>query len=279
MERKNYFQKEEEHLGPFGLIKFGGSSLKDSASIDLCINAVLENRFRAVVVSAPGETTNLIKRILDNYYRWDNYESLFAIYSEIMNGLGLADFGLIEKCFAEFDERMKRNEPESVLAWGEWSMAQIFAARLGGEFANTADLLRIRQCEGERIIDYSSASLVQQRFMQSKAICVFPGYYGSSAENGSTLTLNRGGSDYTGIFVAYSLGTGLVKSTDVGGLLDDQGNVRSKASYCDLESFDPGAKLINKQARDFAISTNTPIWIKCSKDRNLPGTIIGSSII
>ena len=274
MERKNCFQIEEEHQQTFGVIKFGGSSLADSKSVDVCVNTVLADNFLAVVVSAPGETTNLIRAILDQSHRLDNYESLFSIYSEIINGLGLADSGLVEKCFREFDERMQKNEPEEVLAWGEWSMAQIFAARLGGEFFDTKDLLKIRHVGDERRIDCTSAGLVQQKVTQSKGICVFPGYYGTSVVDGKIMTLNRGGSDYTGIFVAHSLGMGLVKSTDVGGLWDNQGNVLSNASYCDLERFDEEAKLINKQARDFAISTNTPIWIKCSKNSDFVGTII-----
>ncbi len=275
MERKIYSNGEAEHLCTFDVIKFGGTSLGNSQMVNRCIETVRCGVFQAVVVSAPGKTTNLLEEMLDRHLPLKDDSKVLDIYHALQEELGLPEPNLIDNCIADLSNRLISNERDSVLAWGEWSMAQIFAAKMGATFVDSAEVLKVvEDSNGDRMIHESSADLVNRKFDNSSGVLVFSGFYGSSLMDNKVMTLNRGGSDYVGVYIASCIGSGLVKSTDVDGLLDFGGNVISNANFCDLIAFDKNVQLINKQARDYAQCTGTRIWVKNSIKIDAQGTII-----
>jgi aspartate kinase len=207
------------------VVKFGGAALATHARVRAAAARVRSLRDAGhalvVVASARGDTTDRLLR----------------------------DIGAVDPSF-----QVPTREADRVLATGEALSAALLASALAGagvpaESVGPEDAVLV--AEG----DYGCASLRElrpgriERLLASGVVPVVPGFQGIRAD-GELVTLGRGGSDVTAVFLASELSARechLVK--DVDGIYDRDPAVVEDASRFDHLSFDTLVQLSEAGAR------------------------------
>jgi aspartate kinase len=238
----------EEKGPPIVVLKFGGTSLGTSRRIGLAALRVKEQIalgfLPVAVVSAKGRTTDRLLRQLRAVCR--------------QNG-GPAP-------------RSKR-EVDRALATGETLSAALLAAALG---ANGIRAQSVSAAEAVLIArgPYGAARLTQlkpgriARLLDNGIVPVVAGFQGIR-EDGEIVTLGRGSSDVTAVFLAAQLGaTACHIVTDVAGVHEEDPRLApdsprfSALSFEDLvEITDRGAHVVHPQAARAAHSGSVPLHI------------------
>lgn len=232
--------------------KFGGSSLADADGCRRVANIVrMDPACRVVVVSAPGVCEGYPVKMTD---------TLIEIARTIVNGLEGPVFEGVRPTwradlwcdnvslrFGSLMDNLNRLEPKRLqLNWqfttdelcahvrslaaqgdlecaeaylasrGEWYMAKIMAAYLNATFVDAADVIRLK--DDGSVDETATARLIVQHCAGHELV-VIPGFYGAT-EDGTILTLGRGGSDVTMALVARALSARAEKWTDVPGVFE-----------------------------------------------------------
>ncbi len=236
------------------ILKFGGSSLKDFASLESAV-AIAESRFReglslVVVVSARGETT---ETLLD-------YASRFTSDSP--------------------------REMDMLLTSGERISAALFAMGLVSRgvpavslTGSQAGIITDAVHTNARILEIRPARV--EALLSEGKVVVVGGFQGVSYKKEIT-TLGRGGSDVTATALASSLHAKRCEIfSDIDGVYSanpadiPKAEHRRELSYEEMQSFgEAGAKVLHPRAIDFAKKTGVIIECKSTFHPNGKTSVI-----
>lgn len=237
------------------VLKFGGSSLKDSDCIkkvlDIITSRVNSGYKTVVVVSARGKTT----------------ESLL-------------------KAAAEFAPNGNPREVDMLLTTGERASAAIVAMALESKgfpaislTGSQAGIITDNNHTNARIIEIRP-SRVLNALSEGKTVIVC-GFQGVSFKKEIT-TLGRGGSDTTAVALAAALDAEKCEIfSDIDGVYDADPAIIPYAEKLDTLSYpemqelsEAGAKVLHSRAVEFAKEHNIAIYCKSTFEPENPGTVI-----
>lgn len=266
------------------ILKFGGTSLCDAASIKKCAEIISKDKnVSAVVVSAPGKRygeekiTDLLFGICadpENSAAMDKVERRFDdMIRELDVGLDFSsDYNAVINA-------AKSGDTQYAVSRGEYFSAKITAAYLGFKFIDAADVIKFSGGALDRKTTYKKISDA----LALSRPAVIPGFYGSDG-GGKIVTFPRGGSDITGAVVAAASGAEIYKNyTDVSGFMFADPEYSDKMRPIDRLSYGEayflargGARVIHCDAVKYAEDGGIPIVIKNTFSPSDDGTVIDS---
>jgi aspartate kinase len=297
------------------IMKFGGTSVEDAASIERVAEIIRERLSLRpiVVVSAMGKTTRKLLQAAEASAAGDSRTTLSIVAdlktrhtSEarrlVKNTAEREVFGFIER---HFDELKKLLEGlailgevpprglDKILSYGELLSSAIVADALAerGIRAQLMDSRKLIKTDDR----YGSASPLFEitdrnireaitPAIESGAVPVLQGFIGSTRE-GATTTLGFEGSDYTAAIVGAALDARDIQIwKDVSGLMTCDPAIHTAArtvkvctfaEAADLTYF--GAKVLHPKAIHPAARKNIPVHIYNSKRPAATGTFISAS--
>ena len=271
------------------VLKFGGSSLADSAQFAKVKNIVESDRNRElVVVSAPGKRNSEDNKVTDLLYlvhahirygvAYDGVlEMIKEKYAEIKSGCGLkTDIeALIDDTFSKVD---KKTSVDFIVSRGEYFSAILMAEYLGYTFVDAGDWLTF-EFSGKVNAEKSEKKLRELKSIYGRIVT--PGFYGA-LPNGDIHVFSRGGSDITGALAAAYLDADVYENwTDVSGILMvDPRIVKNpksiaRVTYDELRELSyMGASVLHEDTVFPVRIKDIPVNIRNTNEPDNPGTII-----
>ena len=271
------------------VLKFGGSSLSDSAQFAKVKNIIESDEERqVVVVSAPGRRDSKDSKITDLLYLchahlkydvpYDGIRDMIrSRYAEIKKecGLSIDIEGKIDEIFAKID---KRTNVDYIASRGEYFNAMLMAEYLDFKFIDAADWL-VFDYKGE--VDFKKSEENLQELYNIYGQIVTPGFYGSMP-NGEIKVFSRGGSDITGAIAAASLNASVYENwTDVNGIMMvDPRIVKNpktiaRVTYDELRELSyMGAAVLHEDTVFPVRLKDIPVNIRNTNEPDNPGTMI-----
>ena len=279
--------------------KFGGASVKDAEGIrnisQLILNEAVESL--AIVVSAMGKTTNMLEKVVNDYYdrntpnidkvkhyHYTILEELFdkthSIFDEVNNL-----FVEIEWAIEDAPTSTYAYEYDQIVSVGELLSTKIVSAYLEQEgFANkwidARDIIRTDNTYRNARIDWQ---LTQQQIAKhiSNGVFLTQGFIGCTTENFTT-TLGREGSDFTAAILGFALNAEEVTIwKDVDGMLNadpryfDDAKLLQQLSFTEaIELAYFGAKVIHPKTIQPLKEKNISLRVKSFLNPNEEGTVI-----
>ncbi len=293
------------------VLKFGGSSVADAANIKKVIEIVKDavNRDRTVVVSsavsgctdsliAIGELAKngdgsyislmdnlrekhhkIIEELFDNRYERKEItatcDSLFCTLSEICKGVFL----------------LKELTPYSldhIMSFGELLSTKIISAKLkqlniSHKWKDARELILTDRLNDKHVVNERITSAQTATFFNDDTadLYIVPGFIASDVY-GRTVTLGRGGSDYTASILAAGTGARALEIwTDVCGMMtadprivEDATPIRNISYKEALELSHFGAKVVYPPTIQPVVKQRIPIYVKNTFYPNDAGTLI-----
>jgi aspartate kinase len=291
------------------VFKFGGASVKDSASVRNVL-AILKKVVKgptALVVSAMGKSTNKLEEISKAYFFKEG--NAFALLEELKTfHLEIADalfedkknrlFEELNNVFVEIQWALEE-EPaysydqhyDQIVCQGEILSTKIISAYLNeqglkNKWLDARGLIQTDNTYREGKVNYElSEKLVQDEFdsvFKQYQLLVTQGFIGGTSENFST-TLGREGSDYTAALLAYFTNARqVVIWKDVAGVLNADPRYFRNAKKIDALSYHDaieltyyGASVIHPKTIKPLQNKNIPLYVRSFLDPDAPGTVIG----
>ena len=166
---------------------------------------------RYVVVSAPGRSSGSDLGITDmlyichsKFFGGENYAEILAAiydcYNSIVQGLGI-NFNIDDAMSSLKDDLSSGKSVDYFASRGEYIMAGIFAAYLGWELIDAAEIIRFK---ADGTLDKELSLSTAGKILLNTNHAVIPGFYGSMPD-GSIKTFKRGAGDITGGIAARSV--------------------------------------------------------------------------
>jgi len=280
--------------------KFGGASVKDAEGVrnicQLLLNEVTEPL--AIVVSAMGKTTNMLEKVVNDYY---------AINSPTLDEVKHYHYSIIEELFDKshsiFDEVNNlfveiewaiEDAPTSTFAYeydqivsvGELLSTKIVSAFLEQEgFANkwidARDIIRTDNNYRNARIDWKLTQQQIAKHIPYNEVFLTQGFIGCTTENFTT-TLGREGSDFTAAILGFTLDAEEVTIwKDVEGMLNadpryfDDAQLLNQLSFIEaIELAYYGAKVIHPKTIQPLKEKNISLRVKSFHHPSERGTII-----
>ncbi|KQT17614.1 aspartate kinase [Chryseobacterium sp. Leaf404] len=286
------------------IFKFGGASVKDAEGVKN-VSAVLESQGFSkclLVISAMGKTTNELEKVVELYFKKDNYqteiEKIKRKHIEIANGLfpeNHAVFAEINLFFDDIDSFLRRNKSpnynfvyDQVVSCGEMISTKIVSEYLNeiqftNQWLDARDYIQTDNSYREGMVNWAKTEEFISRL--NKDICyVTQGFIGSD-ENNFTVTLGREGSDYSAAIFAYCLNSeAMTIWKDVPGVMTGDPRkfkdvaLLSNISYEEaIELAYYGASIIHPKTLQPLQQKNIPFYVKSFIDPTKPGTKVGFS--
>lgn len=270
------------------ITKFGGSSVANAVQFRK-VKAIVESdpARKYVVVSAPGKRDSKDNKITDLLYLLDAHRqynvdasNVFALIRKRFVGIK-EELGLkqpIEKELDAFYTNLNQYTQNEIVSRGEYFCAKLMAEYLGYDFVDAQDIIRFNL---DRTVDMqATASKLQAKCAQFEHF-VFPGFYGSSADN-QIQVFSRGGGDITGSILAKCLNADVYENwTDVSGFLMADPKIVSNPqpithiTYSELRELSyMGASVLHEEAIFPVKEANIPIHILNTNHPTDQGTII-----
>jgi len=295
------------------VVKFGGTSVGDSAAIERLAEVVRGRLARRpiVVVSAMGGATNALIAIAEQASEGQLISAIrgveglrerHLVTAEQLLGTGEAARDVMAELSATFDELAALAEALSVLGHatarsrdaiaskGEilssiLVTAAIAARGIAAEHVDattvmiTGDQFGRAEPRPERIAEASQKIL--RPLVERGRVPVLGGYIGAT-EQGIVTTLGRGGSDYSAALFGAALGADAIEIwTDVDGMLTADPRVVPGAQLIDRIRFDEaselasfGAKVLHPSTITPAVRLGIPVYIYNSRRPEGTGTLI-----
>lgn len=212
--------------------KFGGTSQKDLAALECCLQLLTrDDHPKAVVVSAPSEVTNMLETCHQKYCEGEKIPPEFyrvkQRYMEIFHRVPGAVQLIDKKCailgrkalgskntFSEGrsveGEYHKALHYAYTMSFGERLEERLFPLflQMHGISAQTVPARTVVKLSGDpRNATYERKSdpLIAKAFADPNTLYVIGGYHGED-EQGNILVFSRGGSDYTQVIVLRATG-------------------------------------------------------------------------
>lgn len=286
------------------VFKFGGASVKDAESVKNVAKVLETQGFEncLLVVSAMGKTTNALEKVVEYYFKKQDYqneiEKLKQSHLEITKGLFAENhsiFGEVALFFDDLEAFLRRNKSpnynfvyDQVVSCGEMISSKILSEYLNDiNFTNSwldaRDYIKTDDSYREGVVNWSSTEKNIQKLNKNQSY-VTQGFIGSE-ENNFTVTLGREGSDYSAAIFAYCLNADAMTIwKDVPGVMTgdprkfENVNLLSNISYEEaIEMAYYGASVIHPKTLQPLKQKNIPFYVKSFVEPLKPGTKVGNS--
>lgn len=290
--------------------KFGGASVKNADGVRNLASIVGdENERLFVIVSAMGKTTNALERLLDSFYDGHTGKALellqevIAYHNDIIADLWQYPH-LPERIvgfYMELEEIIATQNPadrayevwyDLVVSYGELLSTAVISEYLAHAGTpnrwvdmRTCFVTTARHKDANVEMEPSAERLLALINGDNNTIYIGQGFIGA-AEDGTTTTIGREGSDYSAAVAGYILGAESVTIwKDVKGILngdpkifDDVDHI-PEMSYLDaIELAYSGAQIIHPKTIKPLQNKNIPLHVRCFLDRTLPGSVIKEGV-
>jgi aspartate kinase len=299
------------------VMKFGGTSVEDPAAIrrtaDIVKGRVAHGKSPVVVVSAMAKVTDQLLRAAAAAAQADRMGAL-AISSRLRSRHRDAACDLVKKPedsavlmeaidqeFDSLDEVLRGlaalleltpRISDLIVSFGERISSRIVAAAFRERGIDAAHVdareVIVTDSEFQRAapIDHLLEARAQEKLIplaQQRKVPVMGGFIGSN-EAGTTTTLGRGGSDYTGALVGGALNAEAIEIwTDVDGIMTTDPRICPDALRVKIVSFEEaaelayfGAKVLHPATILPAVKKNIPVMVLNSRNATCEGTRIAS---
>jgi len=296
------------------VMKFGGSSFKDSESVQKAVSIIKENSFsnRIVVVSALYGVTDLLEQALDASVTSEGHGAqtcakLEMLHDSFINDLISGETVRNETAAAVHSRltQLKRQLTgicytqeatprirDAVLSTGERLSAALVAGCLRDQGVEAAavhsdDVGLMAQGEwgnGTAVLDKAKARAcpVLRSLLAKSVLPVVTGFFGVT-EQGHTITFGRGGSDYAAAVLARIMGASYLEIwKDVQGFLTGSPDIVDNARLLSSLSYEEaaelayfGAKILHPRTMEPLAEKEIPIVIRSTFHQESPGTWIG----
>ncbi len=279
------------------ILKFGGKSLASSHTFDKVLEIVKTKAkaYRlAIIVSAIGDTTDILERILDQARNDEDYSSSFKAFQDrdYHQQLDLRqELGILKKLYAgvnllgDYNLKVK----DQILAQGELISSKIIAYQLNkqGLKAIPVDSRKIfisDRCFGNAQVLETPSKAKTQAFFQNLPpdhIAVVTGFIGAT-EKGETTTFGRNGSNYSASLLANFLqAKELQNYTHVDGIFTANPEWVKAATKIEELSFNDanelanfGASILHAKTILPLVKSNIPLRILNTLNPDNSGTLI-----
>lgn len=285
------------------VFKFGGASVCSARAVkNVAAILTMFPGKKIVVVSAMGNTTNELEKLVRSYFRkeqtaLDLYLSVKDYHRQIIQELGLTNINAprVYELFEQLEERIRRTpslhfnfEYDQVVCYGELISTAIVSAFLNlcgetNKWVDIREILRTDETYREAIVDWEwSEMLVNNSFnFHLHDLYVTQGFIGSTTTN-QTTTLGREGSDFTAAILGNLMNAESVTIwKNVPGVLnadpDDfpETEKLTELSYREaIELAYSGAKVIHPKTIKPLRNKNIPLFVKPFDFPDQEGTII-----
>ena len=283
------------------IVKFGGRSLANGEGLakflEIISNKIKANEKIALVVSARGNSTNLLEQMLEDAKNNESYSETFEqfrTYQTVPNPeLDFSEeFTFLKKIFegvsllGDYSEKIK----DQVLAQGEILSAKMIVSLLNKQeiksnFVDSRKLLKTDNSFGEAIPlqDLSKENVKIHFAKNNEDLQVVTGFIASNIY-GETTTLGRNGSNYSASLIAnYLDASELQNYTHVNGIYTANPDLVSNAQKIEELTFQEANELANFGATILHAKTiiplvekNIPLRLLNTFDANNNGTLIKS---
>lgn len=292
---------------PF-IFKFGGASIKDSASF-IRITNILKSRWKnglVIVVSAAGDTTDHLEEVIQLAIDNQDFKEQLSLLKEFHLNLcrplfdeGHSIFQQVSNEFSKLkrtleNEKKQEGYPyfyDQVIGYGELISTRILQELLCQEghycvWQDARELIATDSNYKMAKVDWVLTMQRCRKYLATK-LETFPvvtqGFIGSDWQ-GTTTTLGREGSDFTAAILAVSLGAKSVTIwKDVAGILNGDPDLfpdAVKFEYLDFEEAAEmtyfGAKVIHPKTIKPLAKQRIPLYVKSFIDPESSGTVIGN---
>ena len=286
------------------IFKFGGASVKDADGVKNVALVLKSQGFDEclLVVSAMGKTTNALEKVVEYYFKKEDYQSeIEAIkknHIEIAKGLfddSHSVFAEIALFFDDIDSFLRRNKSpnynfvyDQVVSCGEMISSKILSDYLNdieytNQWLDARDYIKTDNLYREGGVNWNKTE--ENISSLNRKICyVTQGFIGSD-DNNFTVTLGREGSDYSAAIFAYCLNAdSMTIWKDVPGVMTgdprkfENVELLSNISYEEaIEMAYYGASVIHPKTLQPLKQKNIPFFVKSFIEPEKPGTKVGNS--
>lgn len=298
------------------VMKFGGTSVQDSAAIDR-VAAIVKDRLAlkpVVVVSALAKVTDQLLAMARAAGSGDRKTALdlsralrerhYTTAGELLGtGIFTSLHSELEESFDALDELLRGivavgeltpRTTDQVAAPGELLSSRIAAAAFTARGID-AVMVDSRQCivtdgnymKAAPLMEETNERLKSklQPLLDTGKVPVMGGFIGAT-KSGVTTTIGRGGSDYSAAIVGAGLGAQRIDIwTDVDGMMTTDPNLCPDARRIKVISFDEaaelayfGAKVLHPSTVLPAVQKNIPVYILNSRNPGCEGTRIAARV-
>lgn len=293
------------------VLKFGGTSIGDSAAmskvVDIVNKAADKDRTILVVSAISGCTDALISIGNLAASRDESYKPLIdqlqlrhqTIIRELLPLEKIEES--LEACDDSFAQlrsithgvyllgELSQASLDAILSFGELISTRIIATKLASvglatKWIDARKIIKVIHDGSKTVVETKSTFSNIQAMLDANPIThvfVIPGFIASDESN-KTVTLGRGGSDYSASLCAVGSKARMLEVwTDVPGMMTadpriiPEAKTISNISYrAALELSHFGAKVIYPPTIQPVVSEGIPISVKCTFDPEAPGTLI-----
>ena len=286
------------------IFKFGGASVKDAESVKNVAKVLNSQGFEKclLVVSAMGKTTNALEKVVEYYFKKEDYqnevEKIKQSHLEITKGLFAENhkiFGEVALFFDDLEAFLRRNKSpnynfvyDQVVSCGEMISSKILSEYLNDiNFSNAwldaRDYIKTDDTYREGVVNWQETEKNISTLDQNQSY-VTQGFIGSEANN-FTVTLGREGSDYSAAIFAYCLNAeAMTIWKDVPGVMTgdprkfENVTLLSNISYEEaIEMAYYGASVIHPKTLQPLKQKHIPFYVKSFVEPGKPGTKVGNS--
>ncbi|TOC23902.1 bifunctional aspartate kinase/homoserine dehydrogenase I [Vibrio parahaemolyticus] len=294
------------------VLKFGGSSLADAdrflRAADIIANNAQQEEV-AVVLSAPGKTTNKLVAVIEGAFRngeaelqinelEESFKTLFADIQAVLPNLeGAAFDNQVKTSLSQLRQFVHginllgmcpNNVNARIISKGERVSIQLMKAVLEakGQQANLIDPVEYLYAKGDHLEAMVDVDVSTQNFRQNPLpkdhVNIMPGFTAGN-EKGELVTLGRNGSDYSAAVLAACLRADCCEIwTDVDGvyncdprLVEDARLLKSLSYQEAMELSYFGASVLHPKTIAPIAQFHIPCLIKNSFNPQGAGTLIG----
>lgn len=293
------------------ILKFGGSSVGNSDRIKNVISIVIESSIRndriAVVFSAfQGVTDSLIEMSTTASRGNKDYVKLFSSLQEkhfttvkdlindqnqskVLDSVRLLMNELSDLLHGVYlIKELSLKTLDYIMSFGERLSTYIITEAIlekgiNAEFLDTRKLIKSDDSygNGKLLADVTNEN-IRKYFEQHRDLQIITGFIASTM-NDETITLGRGGSDFTASIFGAALDCSEIEIwTDVNGVMTADPRKVKRAFSIESMSYEEamemshfGAKVIHPPTMQPALNKNIPIRIRNTFQPDFPGTIIG----
>ncbi|MCI9684369.1 bifunctional aspartate kinase/homoserine dehydrogenase I [Vibrio parahaemolyticus] len=294
------------------VLKFGGSSLADAdrflRAADIIANNAQQEEV-AVVLSAPGKTTNKLVAVIEGALRngeaelqinelEESFKTLFADIQAVLPNLeGAAFDNQVKTSLSQLRQFVHginllgmcpNNVNARIISKGERVSIQLMKAVLEtkGQKANLIDPVEYLYAKGDHLEAMVDVDVSTQNFRQNPLpkdhVNIMPGFTAGN-EKGELVTLGRNGSDYSAAVLAACLRADCCEIwTDVDGvyncdprLVEDARLLKSLSYQEAMELSYFGASVLHPKTIAPIAQFHIPCLIKNSFNPQGAGTLIG----
>ena len=286
------------------IFKFGGASVKDAESVKNVAKVLNSQGFEKclLVVSAMGKTTNALEKVVEYYFKKEDYqnevEKIKQSHLEITKGLFAENhkiFGEVALFFDDLEAFLRRNKSpnynfvyDQVVSCGEMISSKILSEYLNDiNFSNAwldaRDYIKTDDTYREGVVNWQETENNISGLDQNQSY-VTQGFIGSEANN-FTVTLGREGSDYSAAIFAYCLNAeAMTIWKDVPGVMTgdprkfENVTLLSNISYEEaIEMAYYGASVIHPKTLQPLKQKHIPFYVKSFVEPEKSGTKVGNS--